>query len=474
MINFGSTFDTAVEICRMVKEAGGRAYVAGGAARDIWQNRMSLIPIDVKDIDLEVFGIKSDALVDLLGSKWKLDVVGKAFGVIKLHGFAIDVCLPRRERQEGQGHKDFSIEADPDMTLLEAASRRDFTINAVSWDPLEDRWEDPFMGREDMQNLTLRPVSERFSEDPLRVLRGMQFIARFGLSPSAECVQVCSRLSQEHLPRERIWEEWKKLILRGIHIRKAMDFLLVTGWMERFYPELFALVDSLQHPAWHPEGDVYTHTCLVVEAFTRGVFKDEEEKLVLGLAAFCHDLGKPATAVFGPTKNNPEPHWTNRGHENYIEPTERFLARLTNEATIVYQVIRIVKSHMKPMSFARDKADLSAFRRLSLVANISQLAKMSRFDQGGRGSTKPPDEEALAWFIAQAEAAKVLYAKPVPLIFGRDLLAAFGLKPGKELGGLLAQLMEKQLAGDFFTKEEGLVLAKTLVSNISSINENKP
>lgn len=454
---------TVTEICRMVSDVGGVAYVVGGAARDYFLAQTNGVPYHITDVDIEVFDLSAAAIETLLSKKWSLDIVGKAFGVIKLHGLPIDVSTPRRERRVGRGHTDFVIDTDPSMSLEEAAERRDFTINAIYYNPLTSTWHDPYNGRGDLLKKLLQPVSHRFMEDPLRVLRGMQLVARFDLTPTTSCLEMCRLLSQENLPRERVWGEWKKLLLQGKHIRKAWYFLRDIGWLKRFYPELFALIGSQQHSEWHPEGDVFEHTALVVEAFTQGTFTDDEEKLVLGLAAICHDLGKPETAAFGPTKKNPIPHWTNHNHEHHTGPAERFLARLTNETKLIEQVLAICRAHMTPSSFYRNGAELQAFRRLAMRVPIPRLVKMLRFDQGGRGPTMPPDETMIAWFEAEAARAGVQHEKPKPLVLGRDLIANFQYPPGPRMGALLDTLMEKQLAGEFETKEAGLEIARKLI-----------
>lgn len=215
-------------------------------------------------------------------------------------------------------------------------------------------------------------------------------------------------------------------------------------------------------------GDVFEHTALVVEAFTQGTFEDDEEKLVLGLAALCHDLGKPETAVFGPTKKNPVPHWTNHNHEHHTGPAERFLARLTNETKLVEKVLAVCRAHMTPSSFYRNGADLQAFRRLALRVPIKQLVKMLRYDQGGRGPTMPPDEQMIAWFESEAARAGVQHEKPKPLVLGRDLIERFKYPSGPKMGQLLDALMEKQLAGEFNTKEDGLAIAAQLIHETSN------
>ena len=239
----------AAQIARLAKDAGGRAFVVGGAVRDM----MGGVP--PKDIDIEVFGIEPDRLQELLESRYALDLVGKSFGVIKLHHLDIDVAIPRRESKRGLGHRAFTIEGDPGLSVRDAASRRDFTVNAVYFDPLTGEYEDPWNGREDFGTRVLRHGSEKFCEDPLRVLRGMQFVARFDLDPAPETVEVCRRMTPEGLAPERLFEEWSKLLVKGVKIGKGLNFLRDTGWV-KYYPELHRLIGCRQAPEWHPEGDV--------------------------------------------------------------------------------------------------------------------------------------------------------------------------------------------------------------------------
>lgn len=462
-MTFEDMLEVARRVCSHVFQAGGRGYIVGGAARDMWAKECGAWDEPIKDIDIEIHGINPVSLKALLEEKWALDEVGKQFSVVKLKGVPIDISVPRRETKTGPGHKDFVVEFDPNATLFSAAARRDFTINAIFYDPLLQDYSDPYRGMAYVQAKILVPTSEKFDEDALRVLRGMQFIARFGLTPSDSCIALCRDMTQEHLPRERLFEEWSKFFLRGKYMTAGLEFLRQTGWMERFYPELFALTTSEQNEKWHPESKhVYGHFCEVLEAFAKGEFKDDEEKLILGLAALCHDLGKPATAVFGPTPKNEEPHWTNKGHAEYLEPTYAFLNRITNETKLVSAVVSLVKHHMKPMDFYRNNANLSSFRRLACEVDLNLLAKLSRFDQGGRGPTMPVDEVALKWFTDKALEAQVLYNKPVPLVMGRDLLGL--MTPGKAMGAVLKAVMEKQLNGEITTREQGVEFAKTLIT----------
>src|SRR5688572_21406358 len=168
----------AIEIARAVRERGGRALVVGGWVRD------RLLGIDSKDLDMEVFGIPAEQLPSLLEPFGKVEPIGQSFPVYKIG--AIDIGLPRRESKHGRGHKGFIVEGDPSMSIDEAARRRDFTINAISWDPLTDEYLDPFDGGGDLQRRILRAVdATTFVDDSLRVLRAVQFAARFELTLDA-------------------------------------------------------------------------------------------------------------------------------------------------------------------------------------------------------------------------------------------------------------------------------------------------
>src|SRR6185503_2830457 len=169
--------DAAIRLAETVRAAGGRALVVGGWVRD----RLRGVPS--KDLDVEVFGLSQDRLVDVLRPLGRVEAVGQSFPVYKLTGFSdgdVDVALPRRESKRGRGHKAFEVQGDPDMSIAEAARRRDFTINAIGWDPLTDACEDPFDGRSDLARGVLRAVDlTTFGDDSLRVLRAVQFAARF-------------------------------------------------------------------------------------------------------------------------------------------------------------------------------------------------------------------------------------------------------------------------------------------------------
>jgi len=272
-------------ICADIAEAGGRALLVGGSVRD------SILGLPKKDLDIEVYGLEAHSLLEILGREFEIDLVGQAFGVVKIHHLTIDISIPRRESKAGQGHKGFAISCDPYMRPEEAASRRDFTMNAIAMDPRTNEIIDPFGGIGDLRQGLLRHTSEKFSEDPLRVLRGMQFVARFDLEVAPETTALCQKIDSEGLAKERIFDEWKKLILTGETPSRGLQLLRACGWIE-YYPELKALIGCTQDPKWHPEGDVWVHTLHCMDAFAQERIGNEKEDLIVGFATLCHDFGK--------------------------------------------------------------------------------------------------------------------------------------------------------------------------------------
>ncbi len=440
-------------ICREVAAAGGRALLVGGSVRD------ALLGEAAYDLDFEVFGLEPEALKSLLGRHFDLDLVGQSFGVLKIRHLAIDVSIPRRESKRGLGHKGFEIHSEPTLTLAEAAERRDFTINAMAFDPLSGELLDPFGGCRDLQARTLRHVSEKFAEDPLRVLRGMHFAARFGLDPDPETLALCRRIEPEGLARERVFEEWRKLILLGREIGKGLGFLRATGWVG-YSPELEALIDCPQDPEWHPEGDVWIHTCHVMDAFARERIGDPWEDLVVGFGALCHDLGKPATTI-----HDEDGRIRSKGHEEEGEaPTRAFLGRMTHQSQLVDEVVPLVREHLKPIMLHKAGAGPSAIRRLARrVGRIDRLVRVARADHGGRPPLPFDDFPSGEWLLEQARALEVADHKPVPIVMGRHLIE-LGQKPGPHFKDLLEACLDAQLDGVFADLEGGVEFARELLA----------
>jgi tRNA nucleotidyltransferase (CCA-adding enzyme) len=447
--------DAVLEVARIVRKAGGRAFLVGGCVRD-----GLLAKSDIKDFDIEVFGIAPDVLQDELEKRFILDLVGLSFGVLKLHGHDIDVALPRRESKRGTGHRGFLVDSDPYMSVKEAASRRDFTINAIYLDPLTGEYEDPWRGREDIANGVLRHVSEKFAEDPLRVLRGMQFAARFGFEPNPSTIGLCRKMSMENLPPERLMEEWKKFLLKGKWMSKGLMFLRRAGWT-RHFPELSALIGCRQDPQWHPEGDVWNHTCCCLDAFAaqRGDCSDSHENLIVGLAVLCHDFGKPSCTRYDPKRGRIR----SLGHDVCGEaPALSFLRRLTNEERILKEVPPLVKYHMLPYAMWKGNAKDSAIRRLALkVGSIDRLIRVCAADAAGR-PPYPRDCESLEWLAKEATRLKVRDSMPKRIVQGRDLIS-LGMKPGVAFGEILKTCFEAQLDGAFADRAGAMEYLKRIV-----------
>ena len=441
-------------VAELVKRAGGRALLVGGCVRD------ELLGLGPKDFDIECFGISGQDLQRALEAEFELDLVGISFGVIKLKHLEIDVAMPRRETKLGLGHRAFGMEYDPTLTIEEASARRDFTVNAIYRDPLTDEILDPWNGRADLENRILRHVSPHFVEDPLRVLRGMQFVARFNLTPAPETIEVCRGMTPEGLASERLFGEWEKLLVQGVKISKGLNFLRDVGWV-KYYPELEKLIGCKQDPEWHPEGDVWNHTCCCLDAFAKereeGRGKREEgEDLVVGLAVLCHDFGKPKCTAYDPVKKRIR----SLGHdEEGVEPTLSFLRRLTNEERLLKEVPPLVRLHMRPFAMWRDRSSDGAIRRLAAkVVRIDRLIRVAAADDAGRPPF-PSEPEPLRWLAEQAERLRVADSAPKPIVQGRDLIA-LGMKPGVEFGRILKSAYEAQLDGKFNDLKGGIEYVK--------------
>ena len=248
-------------------EQGGATgvYFVGGSVRDHFLGQPSIAgriapnqekeqphcdPQKVKDIDIEVYGLNYDAMVGILSPHFRVNLVGRSFGTLKVDQ-QIDVSVPRRESKMGIGHKGFRVDSDPDMTFAEAAKRRDFTINAIGM-KRDGTVVDPYQGVDDIRRKILRATSEAFGEDPLRVLRGMQFAARLGFQLDPDTVVLCRGLRDEFpaLSPERVWGEWEKWALKSQFPSLGLRVLEATGWLACF-PELFALRGTPQHLLWH-------------------------------------------------------------------------------------------------------------------------------------------------------------------------------------------------------------------------------
>lgn len=458
------TFDVPEEIlalCRTIRDAGGRALLVGGGVRD------RLLGLPWKDFDLEVYGIPAEELKAILERFGPASTVGEAFTVYKLRldGWEVDVSLPRRESKRGRGHRGFFIVGDPTLSVEEAARRRDFTINAMLYDPLTEDLLDPFGGQEDLRRRILRCVDRRtFPEDSLRVLRAMQLSARFELEIEPETLELCRQIDLDDLPSERIWGEMEKLLLHAqrpsIGLQAALELLII----EKLFPDLKGLVGCPQDPIWHPEGDVWTHTLLAVDEAARLVREHrlpKEKWLTVMLAVLLHDVGKPLTTKVEGGRIR------SLGHEEVgLEPSQRVLDRLNihtiNGYDVRGQVLALVAHHLKPAQFYKNRERITdgAFRRLAARCDLELLYLVAKADALGRGPVSTAEAEE--WFIARARQLGVEHAPPRPLLLGRHLLQ-LGMAPGPEMGRILRAVYELQLDGKVTTLEEALQAARDLL-----------
>jgi len=455
-----------LQIARRVAEAaaaeGGRALVVGGWVRDRLLGRLS------KDIDIEIFGVAQARLPALLGPLGRVEPVGQSFPVYKLippDGGAgeIDVALPRRESKRGRGHKGFEIHGDPTMTAAEAARRRDFTINAIAWDPLADAYEDPFDGRGDLGRRLLRAVDpETFPDDSLRALRAVQFAARFELALDEQTAALCRDLPLDDLPAERIWGEIEKLLLQAAHPSIGFRLALALGVLRQVMPELLPLVGCQQEPEWHPEGDVWTHTLMVIDkARELNGDLDRPRLITVMLGAVCHDLGKPPTTAFIDGRIRSLDH-----EQAGVAPALLLLDRLNIHTIdgfdVRAQVVGLVAHHLKPGAFRKSgNVTDGAFRRLAQKVDLELLARLARADCLGRSGDF--DCSAMDWFIERARALGVEHRPPAPLLLGRHLLA-LGLSPGPRIGEILKQVYEQQLDGEISSVDAAIESARRLMN----------
>ena len=433
MSGYARDLEMAGRIAELAAEQGGRAWFVGGYVRDALCGREN------KDIDMEVHGLtpsQLEALLDHLGQRLSM---GESFGIYALRGYGIDIAMPRKETVRGKGHRDFDVFVDPCLGTEKAAVRRDFTINAMMQDILTGEVVDHFGGREDLARGVLRHVNDRsFAEDPLRVLRGAQFAARFDMEVAPETVALCREMDLRSLPRERIEGELKKALLKAERPSVFFETLRRMDQLRHWFPEVEALIGVAQNPKFHAEGDVWTHTMLVLDA-AAGQRHKVREPYALMLAALTHDFGKAiCTEIIDGVIHA-------YGHETEGLPlAEQFLHRLTGEKRLTDHVLKLVEFHMKPNTMAAVGASVKSTNRLfDSVPEPRALICLAEADYQGQRIAGPSQ----SWEPFLLERLAV-YEQTMaqPHVMGQDLVAA-GLTPGKEFSELLAYAHKLRLAG---------------------------
>lgn len=432
-----------IKIAKAVKKSNGRALVVGGYARDevmknLGQNYKS------KDIDLEIFGIDPVNLEKLLGILGKVNKIGESFCVFKVG--RIDIALPRRDSKITGGHRGFEVRSDPNLNLAQSARRRDFTINTIALDPLSGEIFDECGGILDIKNKLLRAVDPTtFSDDPLRVLRAMQFAGRFGFKIEEKTLRLCQEIDLRELSWERIAEEWQKMLLKSakpsLGLRAARQLLI----LDKLFPEIKALIDTPQNPKYHPEGDVWTHTLLVVD----NVAAEVGENPVILWAALCHDLGKPPTTKVTAKKI------TSYGHSEVgAKITQELLKKLKLSRTAIDRISALVLNHLLPIM--NPDIGETGVRRLAKKlqpASIQELVWLVRADYHGTGQSDEPP--LLKILLQKAERLKVKDSAPKALVMGRHLIE-LGMAPGPHFKKIIDRLFEAQIEGKFATTAEGI------------------
>lgn len=429
-------------IVSALSSAGARVLLVGGAVRDL------LLGFPIKDLDIEVHNVSLQELERVLKQFGPVSLVGKAYGVLKLHGLAIDWSVPRTDSSGRKPHVQLSAQ----LSLKEAFARRDLTMNAMGINLVTYEVVDPFHGLQDVQAKILRaPDSKKFIEDPLRFYRVLQFMGRFEMTPDRTLTSLCKKMSLEGVSIERIDQEFKKLFLQSKQPSIAFRWLQKIGRLKELFPEIAALIGIEQPKKWHPEGDVFEHAMQSLDAAAAFDIEDQSRKLIIMYAALCHDLGKPLTT---------QPGGKAHGHAQAgVAVAKKLLKRITRAKELIDSVCKLVKYHLAASEFERNGAKEAAYKRLAhklAPLTLEDVALVGLADQQGRNakSHKPLKKKPreIETFVKKATKAKVLTKPEKPLLLGRDLLDV--VTPGPELGRLLMEAYELQLNQGISDKEE--------------------
>jgi tRNA nucleotidyltransferase (CCA-adding enzyme) len=446
--------------------AKGKLYLVGGSVRD----RLIQPDIEPKDIDLLVTGIPLEDLTRTVEAFGRVDLVGRFFGVLKFtphpsdltpQPATLDMSLPRKEASTGIGHKDFSVDHDPNLSLEADLGRRDFTINAMAY-PLNEKTVqgprfmvhekaliDPYHGREDLKERLIRLVNPNaFEEDPLRILRAVQFAARFEFAIEEETFRAMRqhvRLIATVSP-ERIQEELAKLLTKADKPSIGLFLMQRSGLLREVLPELEEGVGCDQPGGYHAH-DVFKHTLMAVDASPKA--------LIPRLAALFHDVAKPRT------REVYDGGATFYGHDKMgAEMTDGALSRLKYSNEVIDRVVRLVSAHM----FQGPETEKGLRRLIRKVGEdqIFTLLDLRRADivaQGKGGSSKDVDE--FEKIIREEMAKKPPLSTRDLAINGNDIMSEFGLAPGLLVGKVLNHLLEAVLDEPGLNRREVLLgLAK--------------
>lgn len=424
----------AHEIARRVAQAGGRALFVGGVVRD------ALMGLESKDIDIEIYGLKPENLKSLLAEMGTVVEKGASFGVYGLAHTHLDIALPRREYCIGGGHRDFEVDVDPYLPLQAASMRRDFTINAMMQDVLTGELIDHWGGQEDLKAGVIRRVSDAtFSEDALRAFRAAQFAARLDARIEPETMALCTRMNVSGITMERVFEEMSKALLKADKPSIFFRQLRIMDHLKEFFPELEACIGVRQNPQYHPEGDVFEHTMLVLDC--AAALRDRAQwPLAFMIAALLHDLGKVnATQVQADGKI------TAYGHEVAgLELAETQMRRLTRQVRLIEYVKNMMWLHMRPNAMAMNRSRKKKTRQLfDMSVCPEDLILLSRADASGK-LDKPYNVNNEAFLRERLDDYRRVMARP--MVTGQDLISA-GLQPGPDFSHWLDRARQLHFSG---------------------------
>lgn len=423
------------EIALRAKEMGGRAMLVGGCVRD------GLLGIPSADIDCEVYGLAPDALRALAAQFGDVDDSGKKYGIFALRGAGIDLAVPRTERRTGPHHGDFEVLPDPTLSFEKAAARRDFTVNAILRDALTGEIVDPFGGQEDLKNRILRAVpGAGFEEDPLRVLRGAQFAARYALTVDEATMEKMRRMPTDALSPARVMSETKKALMQSARPEIYFDILRRAGALEVWFKELAALIGVQQNPKYHPEGDAYVHTMLVLREAAE-MREAAQKPLNLMLAALVHDLGKAATTTQDQNGNSHSCEHEIAG----VPLLSAMLSRIGAGKDMLAYCENMCRLHMRThicfyMNLGEGQTNL-LFDESICPHDLVLLAVCDARGKGRRTEKSDEEEQFLKERLAAYEKA---LSMPMP---SGDMLIARGMKPGRGMAQALNEARRLMLCG---------------------------
>lgn len=433
--------DAAVVLARHLKAAGHEALFAGGCVRD---RLLGLVP---KDYDIATSATPAEVMKLFPGS----NEVGAHFGVViaKHGGHHVEIATFRTDGSYRDGRRPESVTFS---TPAEDAQRRDFTINGLFEQPETEEVIDYVGGLTDIREGVIRAIgdaSARFNEDGLRLLRAVRFASRLGFSIeplTAAALRDCAPLLDRISP-ERIRDEFSRIITCPRR-RSGLEHLVDSDLIRHFMPEVLAMIGCDQPPEWHPEGDVYTHTSIMLEML------EDDAPLELCLAVLLHDIAKPPCRTIdedgGRIRFN--------GHDAMgAEMAEVILRRLRYPNDIIAAVVPMVARHMQFMNV--QKMRTAKLKRFMAEPTFEHEMELHRVDCGSSNGFTDNYEFLQAKAVEFAAAPLI----PPPLVTGKDLIQ-LGLKPGPRFKEILELIQTEQLEGRILAREPALEYLRRLAA----------